>query len=139
MAERVPVPVGPDAPIMEVLATTRAMRRLKPDPVEPQLLDRLVEAATWAPSGGNAQAYGYVVVTDRGQMARLAEPWRAVANFYLDSIGAVGPEHMAPDRKGLVGGDVDRQELGHVNSRSRTSVAVIAVPSGQLLLRIRKM
>lgn len=98
MAERVPVPVGPDAPIMEVLATTRAMRRLKPDPVDPALLDRLVEAATWAPSGGNAQAYGYVVVTDRVQMARLAEPWRAVANFYLDSIGAAGPEHMAPER-----------------------------------------
>ena len=47
-----PVPVGPEAPVMEVLRTMRAMRRLKPDPVPRDLLERLVEAATWAPSGG---------------------------------------------------------------------------------------
>lgn len=97
-SERPPVPVGPDAPILEVMATMRAMRRLKPDPVAPELLDALVEAATWAPSGGNLQAYSYVVVTDRAQMSRLAEPWRAVATFYLDSVGAVAPPHMAADK-----------------------------------------
>jgi len=37
------VPVGADAPIMEVMATMRAMRRLKPDPVPDELLDTLVE------------------------------------------------------------------------------------------------
>src|SRR3954449_445883 len=70
-------PVGPDAPLLDVMATMRAMRRLKPDPVPQELLDKLIEAATWAPSGGNAQAFQWLVVTDRGQMARLAEVWRA--------------------------------------------------------------
>ena len=37
-----PTPVGVDAPIMEVMATMRAMRRLKPDPVPRQLLEELV-------------------------------------------------------------------------------------------------
>ena len=32
----------------------RAMRRLKPDPVPNELLERLVEAASWAPAGSNA-------------------------------------------------------------------------------------
>src|SRR5918995_173097 len=92
------VPVGADAPVMEVMATMRAIRRLKPDPVAQELLEQLVEAATWAPSGGNIQAYSFVVVTDRGQMARLAELWQVVCDFYLASFAAVVPEHMSEER-----------------------------------------
>lgn len=77
------VPVGPDAPIMDVLRTTRAMRRLKPDPVPRDLLERLVESATWAPSGRNTQQYSYVVVTEPAQMARLAPLWREVQSKYM--------------------------------------------------------
>jgi nitroreductase len=76
------VPIGTDAPIFEVMSTMRAMRRLKPDPVPRELLERIVEAATWAPSGSNTQAYSFVVVTDREQIRRLAEPWQACVRFY---------------------------------------------------------
>ena len=92
------VPVGADAPILEVMATMRAMRRLKPDPVPDELLEQLVEAATWAPSGGNVQAFSFVVVTDREQMARLAELWRVVCDFYLASFATVAPSHMPQER-----------------------------------------
>ena len=92
------VPVGADAPIMEVMATMRAMRRLKPDPIPDELLDKLVEAATWGPSAGNLQAYSYVVVTDRAQMARLAELWRVVCRWYLATLATVAPEHMSAQR-----------------------------------------
>jgi len=78
-----PVPTGPEAPVMGVLRTMRAMRRLKPDPVPRDLLERLVEAATWAPSASNGQQYSYVVVTDRAQMARLGVLWRDVQTKYL--------------------------------------------------------
>ena len=37
----------------EAIFTTRAMRRLKPDPVAREDLEFLVEAATMASSGGN--------------------------------------------------------------------------------------
>ena len=86
---------GEDAPILEVRSTMRAMRRLKPDPVPRELLERLVEAATWAPSGGNVQLYQFVVVTDREQMRRLAELWRVVGEFYLSSFATVVPENMS--------------------------------------------
>jgi nitroreductase len=92
------IPVGSDAPILEVMRTMRAMRRLKPDPVPDELLEQLVEAATWAPSGGNVQAFSFVVVTDRAQMARLAEPWRIVCDFYLASFATVAPDHMSQER-----------------------------------------
>jgi nitroreductase len=85
-ADREP-PVGPDAPLLDVMATMRAMRRLKPDPVPDELLTKLVEAATWAPSGSNSQGFQFVVVTDRGQMARLAEVWRNCVDDYLGMQG----------------------------------------------------
>jgi nitroreductase len=90
--------VSSDTPIIDLMSTMRAMRRLKPDPVPEELLDKLVEAATWAPSGGNLQAYSFVVVTERQQMARLAELWRVCADFYLASFATVVPAHMSEER-----------------------------------------
>ena len=69
--------------IWELMHTMRAMRRLKPDPVPRALLEQLVAAATWAPSASNGQAYSFLIVTDRAQMARLAVLWRKVVTFYL--------------------------------------------------------
>lgn len=84
-------PVGEDAPLFDVMATMRAMRRLKPDPIPDDVLVRIVEAATWAPSGSNAQGYQFVVVTDRGQMSRLADLWQRCVDEYLDTAGISTP------------------------------------------------
>src|SRR3954451_3054877 len=84
-------PMGADAPLFGVMATMRAMRRLKPDPVPDEVLTKLVEAATWAPSGSNAQGFHFVVVTDRGQMAQLAEVWRRCVDDYLATVGTATP------------------------------------------------
>lgn len=80
---------------MEVLRTMRAMRKLKPDPVPRDLLERLVEAATWAPSGGNLQLYSYVVVTERAQVARLGVLWRDVLKKYLAARERLDPKALA--------------------------------------------
>jgi nitroreductase len=39
----------------EAIYTTRAMRRLRTDPVPPELLSQIVEAATMGPSGNLMQ------------------------------------------------------------------------------------
>lgn len=75
-----------NAGMFEVMSTMRAMRRLKPDPVPDQMLTRLVEAATWAPSAANIQGHSFVVVTDRTVMAQLAELWRLVCDFYVTAF-----------------------------------------------------
>lgn len=88
------VPIGEDAPIFPVLRTNRAIRRLKPDPVPRELLVKLVEAATWAPSGGNAQDASFVVVDDRATVAKLAPLWRRSVAYYTGMKGA--PTHRDP-------------------------------------------
>ena len=56
----------------EALYTTRAMRRVKPDPIPADVLQRMLDAAVRAPSPGNAQQWRFVAVTDRAVMAELA-------------------------------------------------------------------
>jgi len=51
--------------LFEIIATTRSMRRLKPDPVPPELIRKILEAGTSAPSGGNMQRWRFLVLTDR--------------------------------------------------------------------------
>ena len=91
---------GTDAPLAEIMRTTRAIRRLRPDPVPDELLEQLVEAATWGPVGGNAQTFSWVVVTDRGQIGRLAELWPRVYRLARE----VGAAAVPP------GGDAGKQE-----------------------------
>lgn len=81
-------PIGPDAPVMSILSTTRAMRRLAPEPVPDEILRAVVEAATWAPSAGNLQIVEYVVVTSRETMARLAPLWSRVIDEYREMTDA---------------------------------------------------
>ena len=40
--------------LFEIIHTTRAMRRLKPDPVPDALINRILEAGQCAPNGANA-------------------------------------------------------------------------------------
>ena len=48
--------------IWEVFATSRAIRRFTDEPVDEETLRRCLEAATWAPSGGNAQHWRFIVL-----------------------------------------------------------------------------
>lgn len=50
--------------VREALYTTRAMRRLTPDPIPDEVLLRILDAAIRAPSAGNAHGFRFLVVRD---------------------------------------------------------------------------
>ena len=50
--------------LFEIMATTRSMRRLKPDPVPTGLISKILEAGVSAPSGGNMQRWRFLIVND---------------------------------------------------------------------------
>ena len=52
------------ANLFEIMATTRSMRRLKPDPVPAALIRKILEAGGSAPSSGNMQRWRFIVVRD---------------------------------------------------------------------------
>jgi nitroreductase len=53
--------------LFEIIRTTRSMRRLKADPVPPDLIRKILEAGVCAPSGGNMQRWRFLVVQDSGK------------------------------------------------------------------------
>ena len=57
--------------IFEAMGSARAIRYLKSDPVAPELIEKLIWAATRASSPGNSQAWEFVVVTDAAKKARI--------------------------------------------------------------------
>jgi nitroreductase len=81
--------------VAEVMRTMRAMRRLSPEPVPRPILERLVEAATWAPSASNAQAYSWVVVTERDVIRALEPLWHEVFELYWRAAPPVASGAMS--------------------------------------------
>lgn len=75
-------PISLDMPLDEAMATQRAMRRLKPDPVDDALVLRLIELALKAPTGSNAQNWEFVVVKDPQVKAKLARMNRQAWSLY---------------------------------------------------------
>ena len=63
--------------VFEAMETCRAIRQLKPDPVPVELIDRILWAATRAPSPGNSQGWDFVVVDDPASKATIAAAVRA--------------------------------------------------------------
>lgn len=59
--------------LYDAMSTLRAVRRLKPDPIPDDVLGRVLQAAAWAPTGGNAQPWRVVVVRDPAKQAKIQE------------------------------------------------------------------
>ena len=51
-------------PLDEAMETQRAIRRLKPDPVDDEIILRLIELALKAPTGSNGQNWEFIIVKD---------------------------------------------------------------------------
>lgn len=56
---------------MEAILTRRSTRNYLPDAVEQEKLDRIIEAARQAPSGGNNQTNHFLVIRDRKAIEKL--------------------------------------------------------------------
>lgn len=56
---------------LSLVQTRRSVRDFKPDPLPEGAIDKLLEAARWAPSGYNLQPVHYVVVTEADRKAAL--------------------------------------------------------------------
>ena len=69
-------------PLVKAMESQRSIRRLKPDPVDDDVLLRLIELALKAPSGGNRQNLEFVIVRDPGVKAKLGRLNRSAWNTY---------------------------------------------------------
>jgi len=95
--------------LYEAMRTTRAVRRLRPDPIPDDVLRRVLEAVSWAPSGGNRQPFRVIVVRDPACKQALQALYHARWTPYV-AAGRAGlvalPEHArARSERALAAGD----------------------------------
>jgi nitroreductase len=72
--------------VYEALYTTRAMRRVKPDPIPAAVQQKILDAAIRAPSGGNAQMWRFMLVDDPALRGRLGPIYRACLGQLWETI-----------------------------------------------------
>ena len=87
-------------PLSEAMDTQRAIRRLKPDPVDDGVVLRLIDLALRAPTASNAQSWEFIVVRDQKIKKALANLNRQVWRLY-SRVGRWTTRHDASRRRVL--------------------------------------
>jgi len=90
--------------VYEALYTTRAMRRVKPDPIPEDVQKKILDAAVRAPSGGNTQGWRFLLVDDGEVKARIGPIYRRCLGqlwqtIYKDRIEAALADPDAEESK----------------------------------------
>ena len=75
--------------LFEAIYSQRAVRMFKPDPVPDELIHKLIEAGTKAPSGSNRQGWKFMVIRD-------VELKRKIAEYYNQARESRYPGGAAP-------------------------------------------
>ena len=91
--------IGEDVGLLEAIRTTRGMRRLLPDPVPIELVKKVCEAGTFAPSGGNRQPWFFVAVTEKQKRERIAALYQATFREYIVPAKKAAEDPSYPEAK----------------------------------------
>lgn len=104
--------------LYDAMSTLRAVRRLKPDPIPKDVLDKVLTAATWAPTGGNHQAWRIVAVQDEAKKRKLAElykpHWLNYVPAYEAALSGAPAEVAEKSRRTLNAGTYLAEHLHEV-------------------------
>lgn len=90
--------------ITEAIYTTRAMRRLRPDPVPPELLPKLFDAAVRGPNSGNTQLFRFITVTEPAMKQQ-------VQVIYRECLTELNNTRYAGAQELVAAGDPDDPEV----------------------------
>ena len=109
--------------LYDAMSTLRAVRRLRPDPIDDEVIERVLTAATWAPTGGNTQPWRSVAVTDPAKKQALQDLYSPHWDAYIPGYEA-RLEHMPEDAKIS---SIKAMEAGNYLASHMHEVPMIAV------------
>ena len=84
--------------VFEAIINRRSVRAFKQDPIPEELLNKVLEAARWAPSAGNLQARDYIIVRDpeiKRKLCEAALSQRFIEEAPLDLVVCANEERSA--------------------------------------------
>lgn len=101
--------------LIEAIKTRRSIRTFLDTPIEKDVLQDLVEAGVWAPSGGNMQTWRYIIVTQPRQLDHIRNLSPGIFG-QPKAIIAVCTDVVEAEKKG--------GQLGHTMALMDASMAV---------------
>lgn len=93
--------------LSEALYTTRAMRRVKTDPVPLDVQGKILDAAIRAPNGGNTQGWRFLLVDDAEVKTQLAPLYRESMTdvwnmIYADRLAAANADPDSSESQAML-------------------------------------
>jgi nitroreductase len=82
-----------DIGLFEAIYSQRQFTRYRSDPVPKEAIDKIIEAATKAPNGGNKQPWEFIVITDRDLITKVGQIYR---DAWLGALGTTPPPNESP-------------------------------------------
>lgn len=105
-----------DIDLYDAMSTLRAVRRLRSDPIPDEVLKRVLTAASWAPTGGNAQPWRIVVTKDpqkKQQLGELyAERWSGFSTMYRSRLQGLPEAELKAQERIIASGDYLAKNFG---------------------------
>ena len=83
--------------IYEVLYTTRAMRRVRPDPIPYDVQARMLDAAVRAPSASDQQSWRFLFLDDPAKKSAMAALYQQTVGLIWDTVYKSQVEMAASD------------------------------------------
>ena len=95
--------------LYDAMSSLRALRRLRPDPIPTDVLERVLQAACWSPTGGNQQPWRVIVVRDVAKLQGLADiykpEWDAYAEGFLARVAGLPEDELNKWKRVAAAGD----------------------------------
>jgi nitroreductase len=102
--------------LYDAMSSCRAVRRLRPDPIPDAVLARLVQAAVWAPTGGNVQPWRVILVREasakQGLGSLYEKAWSDYSSQVRKTLESLPEERRAPHERTLAAGDYLASHFG---------------------------
>jgi nitroreductase len=114
---------GVEVETWDAIRSRRNVRAYTDEPIPPEDLDRVLEAARRSPSSSNQQRWDFVVCTDRAQLRELAKVWRHAGHV---AVSAATVALVAPEP----GGDYARDSIQYDLGQATMSIMLAAADLG---------
>jgi nitroreductase len=111
----------------DAIRARRNVRSYSDEPIEPEQLDRILEAARRTPSSRNWQPWDFVVVTDRERLIELSTVWVGAGHVAgsAATIALITPVLDEPRENGLA-----QYDLGQATMSIMIAAADLGIGSG---------
>jgi nitroreductase len=105
--------------MLDLILRRQSDRKYSDKPVEPEKLERIIEAGRMAPSACNAQPWKFIVVTDKDILSKVSE---AASAKLLGMNVFVGQAPVLfvlvrenPNFSSRIGGNIKRKDYSHID------------------------